>query len=75
MILFVDWAAQQAEIKEMIDINISNVLAHGQYIVGPEFAELEERLCEYTGAEFCITCSNGTDALQTAETNSPMCIH
>ena len=41
-------------------------MAHGKYILGPEVAELEERLCEYTGAKYCITCANGTDALQVA---------
>ena len=66
MIPFFDLAAQQAVIKFQVDENISKVLAHGQYILGPEVAELEERLCEYTGAKYCITCANGTDALQIA---------
>ena len=66
MIPFFDLAAQQALIKRQIDENISKVLAHGNYILGPEVAELEERLCEYTGAKYCITCANGTDALQIA---------
>jgi UDP-2-acetamido-2-deoxy-ribo-hexuluronate aminotransferase len=66
MIPFFDLAAQQAVIKSQIDNNISKVLAHGKYILGPEVAELEERLCEYTGAKYCITCANGTDALQIA---------
>lgn len=42
------------------------MLAHGQYILGPEVAELEEKLAAYTGANYCITCANGTDALQIA---------
>jgi len=66
MIPFFDLAAQQAVIKRQIDENISKVLAHGKYILGPEVAELEEHLCEYTGAKYCITCANGTDALQIA---------
>jgi UDP-2-acetamido-2-deoxy-ribo-hexuluronate aminotransferase len=66
MIPFFDLAAQQAVIKSQIDENISKVLAHGKYILGPEVTELEERLCEYTGAKYCITCANGTDALQIA---------
>lgn len=63
---FVDLATQQAIIKEKIDTNIQNVLAHGMYIQGPEVKELEEKLAEYTGAKYCITCANGTDALQIA---------
>ncbi|MNK95981.1 UDP-2-acetamido-2-deoxy-3-oxo-D-glucuronate aminotransferase [compost metagenome] len=43
------------------------MLAHGQYILGPEVAELEEKLAAYTGAKHCITVANGTDALQIAQ--------
>ncbi|MDA9003876.1 DegT/DnrJ/EryC1/StrS family aminotransferase [bacterium] len=64
---FIDLAAQQARIKDKIDANIQNVLTHGKYILGPEVAELEEKLAEYTGAKYCITCGNGTDALQIAQ--------
>lgn len=66
MIHFIDLAAQQARIKDKIDAGIQRVLAHGQYILGPEVAELEEKLAAYTGTKHCITCANGTDALQIA---------
>ena len=66
MIPFFDLAAQQADIKDQLNENISKVLAHGKYILGPEVSQLEERLCEYTQAKYCITCANGTDALQIA---------
>ncbi|KMT52510.1 DegT/DnrJ/EryC1/StrS family aminotransferase [Pseudomonas fildesensis] len=64
MIEFIDLKAQQARIKDEIDSGIQKVLAHGQYILGPEVYELEEKLKEFVGAEYCITCANGTDALQ-----------
>ena len=64
---FIDLAAQQARIKEKIDANIQKVLAHGQYILGPEVAELEEKLAAFTGAKYCISVANGTDALQIAQ--------
>lgn len=67
MIEFCDLKAQQARIKDRIDAAIQRVLAHGQYILGPEVAELEEKLAHYTGARHCITCANGTDALQIAQ--------
>lgn len=67
MIPFVDLAAQQARIKDKIDAGIQRVLAHGQYILGPEVAELEEKLADYVGAKYCISCANGTDALQIAQ--------
>nr|WP_239538086.1 DegT/DnrJ/EryC1/StrS family aminotransferase [Dyella mobilis] len=52
--------------KERIDAGIARVLAHGQYILGPEVSELEEKLAAYTGAHHCISVANGTDALQIA---------
>lgn len=61
---FNDLAAQQARIKNEIDAGIATVLAHGQFILGPEVNTLEEKLADYTGAKHCITCANGTDALQ-----------
>ena len=64
---FIDLAAQQARIKDKIDANIQKVLAHGKYILGPEVGKLEERLADYTGAKYCITVANGTDALQIAQ--------
>ena len=66
MIPLVDLAAQQARIKTALDARIARVLEHGNYILGPEVTELEERLADYTGATHCITCANGTDALQIA---------
>ncbi len=67
MMGFIDLKAQQARIKDKIDAGIQRVLAHGQYILGPEVAELEEKLAAYVGAKYCITVANGTDALQLAQ--------
>lgn len=64
---FIDLAAQQFRIKDKIDAGIQRVMNHGQYILGPEVHELEERLAEFSGSKFCITCANGTDALQIAQ--------
>ena len=67
MIEFIDLKAQQARLKDKIEAGIQNVLTHGQYILGPEVKELEEKLAAYVGATYCITCANGTDALQIAQ--------
>jgi UDP-2-acetamido-2-deoxy-ribo-hexuluronate aminotransferase len=67
MIDFNDLKSQQERIKEKLDVAIAAVLSHGQYILGPEVAELEMRLQAYTGAKHCITVANGTDALQIAQ--------
>lgn len=63
---FIDLKAQQDRLRNEIEGGIARVLAHGQYIMGPEVTELEEALCNYTGAKYCISCANGTDALQIA---------
>jgi UDP-2-acetamido-2-deoxy-ribo-hexuluronate aminotransferase len=63
---FIDLAAQQARIKPQLDSAIASVLSHGKYILGPEVFELEERLANYTGAKYCISVANGTDAIQIA---------
>lgn len=64
---FCDLKTQYHRLKTDIDAGIQRVLDHGQYILGPEVAELEEKLAAYTGAKYCITCANGTDALQIAQ--------
>jgi UDP-2-acetamido-2-deoxy-ribo-hexuluronate aminotransferase len=66
MIQFIDLAAQQNRLRAHIDSGIKNVLSHGQYILGPEVNDLEEKLATYTGAKFCISVANGTDAIQIA---------
>jgi len=60
---FIDLKFQQQRIKDKIDANIQNVLAHGKYIQGPEVKELEAKLAEYVGADYAIGVSSGTDAL------------
>lgn len=67
MIEFIDLKKQQGLIKDKIDAGIQCVLAHGQYILGPEVAELEEKLATFVGAKYCISVANGTDALQIAQ--------
>lgn len=63
---FIDLKSQYQKLKPQIDTAIQRVLDHGQYILGPEVVELEEKLAAYTGAKYCISVANGTDALQIA---------
>lgn len=67
MIQFIDLKTQYQQLKTEINEAIQRVLDHGQYILGPEVVELEEQLASYTGSKYCITCANGTDALQIAQ--------
>jgi len=60
---FIDLKAQQEKIRPQLEERIKKVLEHGQYIMGPEVRELEEKLAEFTGAKHVVTCSSGTDAL------------
>ncbi|MFO0106495.1 MAG: DegT/DnrJ/EryC1/StrS family aminotransferase [Burkholderiales bacterium] len=64
---FIDLKTQYQRLKSDIDAGIQRVLEHGQYILGPEVAELEEKLAAYTGSKYCISVANGTDALQIAQ--------
>lgn len=60
---FIDLKSQQKRIREGIDRRIAQVLDHGQYILGPEVRELEERLAGYVGTKHCVSVSSGTDSL------------
>ncbi len=63
---FIDLQAQYQHLKNRIDARIQAVLEHGQYIMGPEVAELEAKLADYVGVKHVVTCANGTDALTLA---------
>ncbi len=60
---FIDLSAQQKRIRSSIEKRIGRVLDHGQYIMGPELAELEDTLAFYVGVKHALACSSGTDAL------------
>lgn len=60
---FIDLKSQYKALEQSIKARIDKVLEHGQYIMGPEVVELEEKLAAYTGAKYCITVSSGTEAL------------
>ena len=63
---FIDLAAQQERIRPALDRRLAEVLRHGRYIMGPEVAELETALASICGTTYCVSCANGTDALQMA---------
>lgn len=63
---FIDLQAQYQVLKKDIDQNIKKVLDTSHYMMGDFVKELEKELAEYVGVKHCITCANGTDALQLA---------
>jgi UDP-2-acetamido-2-deoxy-ribo-hexuluronate aminotransferase len=60
---FIDLKSQYAALRDDINARIQRVLDHGQYIMGPEVAELEAKLAAWTGAKHCVTVASGTEAL------------
>jgi UDP-2-acetamido-2-deoxy-ribo-hexuluronate aminotransferase len=60
---FVNLKAQYRALRQSIDARIQAVLDHGQFIMGPEVAEMESKLAAYTGSSHCISCASGTEAL------------
>lgn len=60
---FIDLKTQQSLIRDKIDQGLSKILDHGQYILGPEIAEMEQVLATYVGVKHCISVASGTDAL------------
>ncbi len=60
---FIDLKSQYTALKPEINAAIQRVLDHGQYIMGPEVAQLETQLAEFVGVPHCITVSSGTEAL------------
>jgi UDP-2-acetamido-2-deoxy-ribo-hexuluronate aminotransferase len=61
---FTGLADQARRLRQTIDKNISNVLNHGQFVMGPEVGQFESALTEFCGSPHAIGVANGTDALQ-----------
>src|ERR1700681_5000746 len=59
----IDIAAQRRRLGKSIDEAVSRVLAHCQFINGPEVAQLEAELAAFSGAKHVVTGASGTDAL------------
>jgi dTDP-4-amino-4,6-dideoxygalactose transaminase len=60
---FIDLAAQRRRIGKSIDDAVARVMAHCQFINGPEVTQLEAALAAFSGARHVVTCASGTDAL------------
>ncbi len=60
---FIDVVAQRRRLGASIDEAIGRVLAHCQFINGPEVTQLEADLAEFSGARHVVGCASGTDAL------------
>ena len=63
---FIDLKTQYQRYQAEIDGRMKAVLSHGQFIMGPEIAELEKELASYVGTSQAITVSSGTHSLEIA---------
>jgi UDP-2-acetamido-2-deoxy-ribo-hexuluronate aminotransferase len=63
LIPFLDLKTQYSHLEDSINARIQRVFEHGQYIMGPEVSELEERLAAYVDVKHCIAVSSGSDSL------------
>lgn len=63
---FIDLRAQYRAYQAEIDARLRRVLKHGQFVLGPEVAELEAALAAYVGVPHAITVASGTDSLEIA---------
>lgn len=61
---FIDLQAQYKALKTEINANIQSVLDSAQFIGGSYVKELEEKLAAFVGRKHCVSCGNGTEALQ-----------
>jgi UDP-2-acetamido-2-deoxy-ribo-hexuluronate aminotransferase len=60
---FIDLKTRHELIGDKINARVQKVMDHGQFILGPEVSEVEEKLAQYTGSKHCVTVSSGTDSL------------
>src|SRR3954464_2303860 len=63
---FIDLKTPHQRAKAEIESRMNAVLEHGQFIMGPEVAELEEQLRGYVGVKHALTVSSGTHGLEIA---------
>ena len=63
---FIDLKTLYHKYKEHIDAQIHSVLDHGQFIMGPEVEELEQKVAQFVGVKHCISVASGTASLEIA---------
>jgi UDP-2-acetamido-2-deoxy-ribo-hexuluronate aminotransferase len=63
LVSFIDIGAQRRRLGKSIDEAVGRVLAHCQFVNGPEVTALEQALAKFSGAQHVVSCASGTDAL------------
>ncbi len=62
-IAFIDLQAQRKRLGEPLNRAIMAAVEGGQWVLGPQVAELEQKLAAFAGVKHCVACANGTDAI------------
>ena len=62
-IAFIDLQQQRRRLGAPLDAAIRAAVEGGQWILGPQVAQLERELAAWAGVKHAIACANGTDAL------------
>jgi dTDP-4-amino-4,6-dideoxygalactose transaminase len=62
-IALIDLQAQRRRLGAPLERAILDAVQGGQWVMGPQVAQLEKQLAEFAGVKHCIACANGTDAL------------
>ncbi|WP_100613326.1 DegT/DnrJ/EryC1/StrS family aminotransferase [Confluentibacter citreus] len=65
-IQMVDLKGQYAQIKDVVNSSIQEVIETTTFINGPKVHEFQKNLEQYLNVKHVIPCANGTDALQIA---------
>jgi len=60
---FIDLQAQRRRLGEPLNQAVIAAVEGGQWVMGPQVAELERKLAEFAGVKHCVSCANGTDAI------------
>ena len=63
---FIDLKSQYKAYKNDFDASIATVVENAEFIGGRFVKQLEDELAKYVGRKHCVSCGNGTDALQLA---------
>lgn len=60
---FIDLQAQRRRLGTALNQAILAAVESGQWILGPQVFELEQKLAQFAGVKHAVACANGTDAL------------
>ena len=70
----IDLRTQYLSLKSEMDVAIQDCLLETQFIGGKNVHTFEQNLAKHINIKHCISCGNGTDALQIALMSLNRCV-